>query len=143
MKKSLRNKDGKEVFKEDSKDRRRIFANLAEQEKRAVVVEHKGNKYVVNGRNEIISVATGDLMKWGDENGNRKAILETAKIKFDKLKVQQKTQWAVTSDNNYEVSSAGDSRFSAFNAKLKPGTKILGVTVPEEKSVHPLRCSLH
>ena len=73
-------------------------------------------------------------MKWGDENGNRKAILETAKIKFDKLKVQQKTQWAVTSDNNYEVSYAGDSRFSAFNAKLKPGTKILGVTVPEEKS---------
>ena len=128
------NKDGKEVFKEDSKDRRRIFANLAVQEKRAVVVEHKGNKYVVNSRNEIISVATGDLMKWGDENGNRKAILETAKIKFDKLKVQQKTQWAVTSDNNYEVSSAGDSRFSAFNAKLKPGTKILGVTVPEEKS---------
>ena len=128
------NKDGKEVFKEDSKDRRRIFANLAVQEKRAVVVEHKSNKYVVNGRNEIISVATGDLMKWGDENGNRKAILETAKIKFDKLKVQQKTQWAVTSDNNYEVSSAGDSRFSAFNAKLKPGTKILGVTVPEEKS---------
>ena len=128
------NKEGKEVFKEDSKDRRRIFANLAVQEKRAVVVEHKGNKYVVNGRNEIISVATGDLMKWGDENGNRKAILETAKIKFDKLKVQQKTQWAVTSDNNYEVSSAGDSRFSAFNAKLKPGTKILGVTVPEEKS---------
>lgn len=128
------NKEGKEVFKEDSKDRRRIFANLAVQEKRAVVVEHKGNKYVVNGRNEIISVATGDLMKWGDENGNRKTILETAKIKFDKLKVQQKTQWAVTSDNNYEVSSAGDSRFSAFNAKLKPGTKILGVTVPEEKS---------
>ena len=128
------NKDGKEVFKEDSKDRRRVFANLAVQEKRAVVVEHKGNKYVVNGRNEIISVATGDLMKWGDENGNRKAILETAKIKFDKLKVQQKTQWAVTSDNNYEVSSAGDSRFSAFDAKLKPGTKILGVTVPEEKS---------
>lgn len=128
------NKEGKEVFKEDSKDRRRIFANLAVQEKRAVVVEHKSNKYVVNGRNEIISVATGDLMKWGDENGNRKAILEAAKIKFDKLKVQQKTQWAVTSDNNYEVSSAGDSRFSAFNAKLKPGTKILGVTVPEEKS---------
>ena len=127
------NKDGKEVFKEDSKDRRRIFANLAVQEKRAVVVEHKGNKYVVNGRNEIISVATGDLMKWGDENGDRKDILESAKTKFDKLKAQQSVQWAVTSDNNYEVSSAGDSRFSAFNAKLKPGTKILGIEVPEEK----------
>ena len=123
------NKEGKEVFKEDSKDRRRVFANLAVQEKRAVVVEHKGNKYVVNGRNEIISVATGDLMKWGDENGNRKAILETAKIKFDKLKVQQKTQWAVTSDNNYEVSSEGDKRFSAKYATFKPNTIIDGVDV--------------
>ena len=123
------NKEGKEVFKEDSKDRRRVFANLAVQEKRAVVVEHKGSKYVVNGRNEIISVATGDLMKWGDENGNRKAILETAKIKFDKLKVQQKTQWAVTSDNNYEVSSEGDKRFSAKYATFKPNTIIDGVDV--------------
>lgn len=49
------------------------------------------------------------------------------------LDKQESKQWNRYSDNNYEVSSAGDSRFSAFNAKLKPGTKILGVTVPEEK----------
>ena len=46
---------------------------------------------------------------------------------------QESKQWNRYSDNNYEVSSAGDSRFSAFNAKLKPGTKILGIEVPEEK----------
>lgn len=47
---------------------------------------------------------------------------------------QEFKQWNRYSDNNYEVSSEGDSRFSAFNVKLKPGTKILGITVPEEKS---------
>ena len=34
------NKDGKEVFATDSKDRRRVFANLAVQQGRAVVVEN-------------------------------------------------------------------------------------------------------
>lgn len=83
------NKEGKEVFKEDSKDRRRIFANLAVHEKRAVVVEHNNNKYVVNRRGDIISVATGDKMKWGEENSDRKAILSTAKEKFSRFNAQQ------------------------------------------------------
>lgn len=76
------NKDGKEVFATDSKDRRRIFANLAVQDGRAVVVEHKGKKYVVNNRNQIISVTTGDKMKWGEENGDRKEILRLSQIAF-------------------------------------------------------------
>ena len=76
------NKDGQEVFKEDSKDRRKIFANLAVKEGRAVVVEHKGKQYVVNNRNDIISVVSGDLMKWGEENGDRKAVLQAAREKF-------------------------------------------------------------
>jgi len=33
--------------------------------------------------------------------------------------------WARRADKNYEVSSKGDTRFSAFNAKLKPKTSIL------------------
>ena len=69
------NKEGKEVFKEDSVDRNKIFANLAVQEGRAVVVEHKGSKYIVNTKNEIISGTTGKIMQWGEENGDRKAIL--------------------------------------------------------------------
>ena len=79
------NKDGKEVFATDSKDRRRIFANLAVQQKRAVVVEHKGKKYVVNNRNQIISAQTGDEMRWGEENGDRKAVLALAGDSFKKL----------------------------------------------------------
>ena len=70
-----------EVFKGDSVDRNRIFANLAVREGRAEVVEHKGASYVVNNKNMIISVATGKIMQWGEENGDRKAIL--GKVKFD------------------------------------------------------------
>ena len=236
------NRDGKEVFAKDSIDRNKIFANLAVKSGRAVVVEHKNSRYVVNNRNQIISVATGKIMQWDEKNGDRNAIIKAAQEKFngshntikeseyskqlieilqmlitriksanikeakaaqnlyewtieaqqaildaiekgerkdedlplDRIQknlndLAQKTpeelakdfiealkemskdwgrsiaysesiqkptsfNWGRTSDNNYEVSSAGDSRFSAFNAKLKPGTKILGVTVPEEKS---------
>lgn len=236
------NRDGKEVFAKDSIDRNKIFANLAVKSGRAVVVEHKNSRYVVNDRNQIISVATGKIMQWDEKNGDRNAIIKAAQEKFngshntikeseyskqlieilqmlitriksanikeakaaqnlyewtieaqqaildaiekgerkdedlplDRIQknlndLAQKTpeelakdfiealkemskdwgrsiaysesiqkptsfNWGRTSDNNYEVSSAGDSRFSAFNAKLKPGTKILGVTVPEEKS---------
>ena len=76
------NKEGKEVFKEDSKDRRKIFANLAVQEKRAVVVTYRDKKYVVNNKEQIISVATGNLMNWDSNNGDRKAIIEEANKKF-------------------------------------------------------------
>lgn len=76
------NKEGKEVFKEDSKDRRRIFANLAVQEKRAVVVTYRDKKYVVNNKGQIISVTTGNLMNWDSNNGDRKAIVEVAQAKF-------------------------------------------------------------
>ena len=83
------NKEGKEVFKTDSVDRNKIFANLAVQQGRAVVVEYKDRKYVVNNRNQIISVATGKIMQWGEENGNRKNIIEAAKTKFATKTAQQ------------------------------------------------------
>lgn len=79
------NKEGKEVFKEDSKDRRRIFANLAVQEKRAVVVTYRDKKYVVNNKGQIISVTTGNLMNWDSNNGDRKAIIEEANKKFENI----------------------------------------------------------
>ena len=86
------NKEGKEVFKEDSKDRRRIFANLAVKEKRAVVVTHKNKQYVVNNKNQIISVTTGDLMKWDDNNGVKKAILKEANEKFKNIQASSDNQ---------------------------------------------------
>jgi predicted NAD-dependent protein-ADP-ribosyltransferase YbiA (DUF1768 family) len=86
------NKDGKEVFKEASKDRNKIFANFAVKQKRAVIVEHRDVKYVVNQKDQIISVTTGDEMKWTSENGNRKAILSLAKQKFSETTKDQITQ---------------------------------------------------
>ena len=77
------NKNGVEVFPEDSKHRRKIFANLAVQQGRAVVVEYKDKKYVVNNKNQIISVTTGDIMKWQDNDGNRKEILRLAQVAFE------------------------------------------------------------
>ena len=79
------NKNGKEVFKEDSVDRNKIFANLAVSQGRAVVIEHDTNKYVVNDRNQIISVTTGKIMNWEERDSKRKAILEKAREKFEKL----------------------------------------------------------
>lgn len=76
------NKDGNEVFKEGSKDRNKIFANLAIQEKRAVIVTWKDNRYVVNNNNKIISVKTGDIMKWGPENGDYKGVIAEANKLF-------------------------------------------------------------
>lgn len=76
------NKNGKEVFSNDSVDRNAIFANLAVKEKRAVIIEHNGHKYVVNNRGKIISVDTRKVMQWDENNGDRKAIAEAAKAKF-------------------------------------------------------------
>jgi hypothetical protein len=72
------NKNGEEVFKEDSVDRNKIFANLAVKEGRAVVVDYRGIKYVVNNKGQIISGASGKVMQWGERNGDRQAILALA-----------------------------------------------------------------
>lgn len=102
------NKNGKEVFDNDSKDRRKIFANLAVQQGRAVVVEHKGKKYVVNNRGQIISVTTGDEMRWGEENGDRKAILASAEESFEK----RNTAPASLKGATEEVKESGGARLN-------------------------------
>ena len=69
------NQKDQEVFAEDSIDRNKIFANLAVKQGRAVVVNYKGTDYIVNNKQDIMSTVSGKIMKWGPENGNRKAIL--------------------------------------------------------------------
>ena len=86
------NKEGKEVFTEDSVDRNKILANKAVLEKRAVVVNHKDAPYVVYGDKKIVSVTTGKVMQWGEENGDRKAILQQAERKFRNLIQARKTR---------------------------------------------------
>lgn len=48
---------------------------------------------------------------------------------LDSLKGTSRVNWARTATNSYEVSTQGDKRFSALNAKFKPGTVIDGVDV--------------
>lgn len=71
------NSKGDEVFKEDSADRRKIFANVAVKEGRAKVVEdNKGVKYVVNNKQQIMSTATGKIMEWDENHATRKLLLD-------------------------------------------------------------------
>jgi hypothetical protein len=72
------NRQNVEVFKEDSVDRNKIYANVAVKEKRAKVVEYRGNQYIVNNRKQILSVATGKIMQWPENNGDRLAIINLA-----------------------------------------------------------------
>ena len=73
------NKKGVEVFKNEGVDRNKIFANIAIKQGKAKVVEHAGGQYVVNEKEQIMSVATGKIMKWDKGNKTRKAVLD----KFD------------------------------------------------------------
>lgn len=86
------NRDGKEVFAKDSIDRNKIFANLAVKSGRAVVVEHNNSRYVVNNRNQIISVTTGKIMQLDEKNVDRNAIIKTAQEKFNSNKNKSQKQ---------------------------------------------------
>jgi len=70
------NSKGVEVFKENSADRNKLSGNLAVQRGEAQVVEYRDKKYLVNKDNKIMSVTTGKIMQWGEENGDRKAVLQ-------------------------------------------------------------------
>lgn len=80
------NSAGKEVFKGESVDKNKILINLEYLEKNAVVVEYtskgKLTRYAVNRNNKIVSIATGKVMAWAENNGVRKAILAEAQKKF-------------------------------------------------------------
>lgn len=75
------NSKGKEVFKTDSKDRRRIFANYEIQNKTAVIVKIRGQQYVVNNADVITSVKTGDIVFTDNNNGVGKEIRQAAQNK--------------------------------------------------------------
>ena len=101
------NKDGVEVFKEDSRDRNKIFANLAIKEKRAVIVTWKDNNYVVNNNNKIISVKTGDMMKWGPENGDYKGVIAEANKLFKLQQPESQTEIKPITNINFQGYKGG------------------------------------
>jgi hypothetical protein len=95
------NKNNVEVFKEDSPHRNKIFANLAVKEGRAQVVEHDKKKYVVNDKQQIMSVATGNIMKWAENHGSRKAILK--QVQPVQESVQESSEVSFKLDNNLSL----------------------------------------
>lgn len=115
------NKAGQEVFKEDSVDRNKIFANLALKQGRAVLVEHKGAKYIVNNKNQIISGTTGKIMQWDENNGDRKAIVALAQEKFptqfikgklDGSKMTQEIEGKLEANKDRLIDLLGSSMYS-------------------------------
>ena len=125
------NKNGDEVFKEDSVDRNKIFANLAILQGRAVVVEHKGIKYVVNNRNQIISGATGKIMQWGEENGDRNAIIQAAEKRFKEKDVKAAMEKSVHEAHKDVLNTLGgdEQAESEINSAVK--TAVAGVALSE------------
>lgn len=125
------NKNGDEVFKEDSVDRNKIFANLAVLQGRAVVVEHKGIKYVVNNRNQIISGATGKMMQWGEENGDRNAIIQAAEKRFKEKGVKAAMEKSVHEAHKDVLNTLGgdEQAESEINSAIK--TAVAGVALSE------------
>ena len=100
------NKKGVEVFKSVSKDRLKIYANLAVQEGRAKVVTYKGNNYVVNDKNQIMSVRTGLEMKWEENNGNRIAVLNLAQNSQSETSAPQTNEETLNREEFEELSSS-------------------------------------
>ena len=125
------NKNGDEVFKEDSVDRNKIFANLAVLQGRAVIVEHKGIKYVVNNRNQIISGATGKIMQWGEENGDRNAIIQAAEKRFKENGVKAAMEKSVHEAHKDVLNTLGgdEQAESEINSAIK--TAVAGVALSE------------
>ena len=127
------NKEGKEVFKEEGRHRNKIFANLAVQEGRAVTVIHREKTYVVNNKKQIISVQTGEVMKWGEENGDRKTILQLAEQKF-RNKLQQRTQEEISKqvDSIIEDARRGITTELVSHLKTIEGVNVFGRKAMEQ-----------
>jgi alkylated DNA repair dioxygenase AlkB len=53
--------------------------NLSLLKDKANIVQYKEGEYIVTPKDTIISLTTNKIMKWGEENGDRKSILYLAK----------------------------------------------------------------
>ena len=123
------NKDGKEVFKEDSVDRNKIFANLAVQQGRAVVVEHNNRKYVVNNRSQIISGTTGKLLQWRNDNGDRRAIIKAAGEKFKERGVKAAMEKSVQEAHKDVLNTLGNDKQAQAEIQSTLKTAVMGIAL--------------
>lgn len=117
------NRKGQEVFAEGIESlkthRSRVLANLAVQRGDAVVVEHKDHKYVVynNKAEDIMSVTSSKIMQWGNENGDRKAILALARAEFSKKETPAANPKAASKEKGENLDNSNNSStFAPENA---------------------------
>ncbi len=92
---------GKEV--KDPTHLNLAMAYHAANQNQMEMVEHQGKGYLVVegfGPSRIISLATNQQMKWGDENGDRKAILALAQAQKEANQPATKTQEQFIQDLN-------------------------------------------
>jgi hypothetical protein len=133
------NKDGKEVFKEDSVDRNKIFANLAVQQGRAVVVEHNNRKYVVNNRSQIISGTTGKLLQWRNDNGDRRAIIKAAGEKFKEKGVKAAMEKSVQEAHKDVLNTLGNDEQAQAEIQSTLATAVMGIALEKAlDAVNPI-----
>lgn len=133
------NKDGKEVFKEDSVDRNKIFANLAVQQGRAVVVEHNNRKYVVNNRSQIISGTTGKLLQWRNDNGDRRAIIKAAGEKFKEKGVKVAMEKSVQEAHKDVLNTLGNDEQAQVEIQSTLATAVMGIALEKAlDAVNPI-----
>lgn len=133
------NKDGKEVFKEDSVDRNKIFANLAVQQGRAVVIEHNNRKYVVNNRSQIISGTTGKLLQWRNDNGDRRAIIKAAGEKFKEKGVKVAMEKSVQEAHKDVLNTLGNDEQAQTEIQSTLKTAVMGIALEKAlDAVNPI-----
>jgi hypothetical protein len=75
-------------------------ANMKPLDILAKIVEYKDAEYIVTSKNTIISLKTNKRMRWGENDGNRKAILALASQNSTIIKPNNRPSIDPTDENN-------------------------------------------
>jgi hypothetical protein len=75
-------------------------ANMKALDIVAKIIEYKDTEYIVTSKNTIISLTTNKRMMWGEEDGNRKAILALAAQNRTIIKPNNRPSIDPTDENN-------------------------------------------
>ena len=75
-------------------------ANMKALDIAAKIIEYKDTEYIVTSKNTIISLTTNKRMMWGEEDGNRKAILALAAQNRTIIKPNNRPSIDPTDENN-------------------------------------------
>jgi hypothetical protein len=75
-------------------------ANMKPLNMIAKIVEYKDSEYIVTSKNTIISLKSNKKMMWGENDGNRKAILGLASQNSTIIKPNNRPSIDPTDENN-------------------------------------------